>query len=340
MNRSERPEVVYRHPSGEPQTEVQSHPAPDKENSDDTPVASDQPEHESPHASRPHHGELGAPLPGLAPSERAGILISEQILHAGSEPQLPDAWYAEFGHPAFEAVLRRPESTAALSRLTADADDRVQVGETEAYPWRCVCSLLITAADGTRWCGTGWLAGPRTVVTAGHCVYMHAHGGWVAQVEVAPGRIGTQHPYGVAVATSFRSVRGWTQLRQLACNYGAVILPADHAVGNLLGFLGFRNESELNLRRLNASLAGYSCDKPSGTLWYCTRRLDMITPRTLEYAIHTHGGESGAPVWYLRNHERYVVGIHTNGDARGGAAVRIGAPVFENLSAWKRAGTS
>ena len=38
--------------------------------------------------------------------------------------------------------------------------------------WRVHCSLLITAADNSSWIGTGWFIGPRTLITAGHVVYI------------------------------------------------------------------------------------------------------------------------------------------------------------------------
>jgi hypothetical protein len=55
-------------------------------------------------------------------------------------------------------------------------DDRVQISNTSVYPWRVHASLLITAADGSRWIGTGWFIGPHTLMTAGHVVYIKNSG--------------------------------------------------------------------------------------------------------------------------------------------------------------------
>ncbi|NTU81750.1 MAG: hypothetical protein HGA45_20625 [Chloroflexales bacterium] len=52
----------------------------------------------------------------------------------------------------------------------------------------------------------------------------------------------------------------------------------------------------------------------------------------------TLGGESGAPLWRLQDGRRYVVGVHTGGDPGGSSAVRLSAPVFANLGAWRREG--
>jgi glutamyl endopeptidase len=65
-----------------------------------------------------------------------------------------------------------PKRETQLREVIIGADNRVRVFATTSYPWRAVCSLKITAKDNSKWIGTGWLVGPRTVITAGHCVFM------------------------------------------------------------------------------------------------------------------------------------------------------------------------
>lgn len=309
---------------------------------DDLPVSNLTHEPDERVSAPPSYGEMGPPADtsggqALESLGAGGRAAGEQGPPAqpADEPLL-DAWFASFGHPALAGLLRRPEAAGVLAQLAADADERAQVEATEAYPWRCICALTITAADGSRWLGTGWLAGPRAVITAGHCLYMPTRGGWVRQVEVAPGRHGGQQPYGACVATSFRSVRGWAYRQRPGHNYGAIILPADRAFGNLLGTLGYLSLGDHELRDLELNLAGYPADKPRGTLWYGSRRLELATARTLAYPVPTLGGESGAPVWLLQSGRRYVVGVHTGGDASGAGAVRLSPPAFANLGVWRR----
>lgn len=76
---------------------------------------------------------------------------------AGVDTTTDDVAVASFGS-ARESIL--------------GTDDRVQIQATSSYPWRVHASLLITAADGSTWVGTGWFISPRTLVTAGHCVYI------------------------------------------------------------------------------------------------------------------------------------------------------------------------
>jgi glutamyl endopeptidase len=321
-------------------------PMPAADTGDDLPISSEQPDADNAWIGAPSYGEMGAPSQTqgsfdleLVSAYRGGVAAPANEQSSLAELPLLDAWYAAYGHPAITALLRRPEIAATVADLTLDADDRTQISTTEAYPWRCICMLNITAADGSRWLGTGWLAGPRTVITAAHCVYLHRHGGWIRQVEVAPGQNGDLLPYGATIATSFRSVKGWARNQRRGYDYGAIILPADRAFGNLLGYFGYMNPGDLDLQGARVNLAGYPCDRPRATQWRHARRLDYLTPRTLEYAVDTIGGQSGAPIWRLRNGAPYVVGIHANGDLFGNAATRINAPVFDNISTWKREGS-
>ena len=254
------------------------------------------------------------------------------------DSKLLDAYFAEFGDPATAALLKqRPELSDSVQEVVIGRDDRIRVGNTRRYPFRCICSLRITAKDGSQWIGTGWLAGPRLVVTAGHCVYLHSRGGWAKSIEVIPGRNGRTFPYGSCKSSSFYSVKGWTRSKKRSHDYGAIVLPSNCKYGNRLGYFGFGSYSFFTLLGLKVNLSGYPGDKPSGTQWWHCRRIKFVTPRTLVYNIDTAGGQSGSPVWWLRNGKRYAVGIHTNGSWAGNSATRITSAVFKNIRRWKNA---
>src|SRR5688572_18710199 len=65
-------------------------------------------------------------------------------------------------------------------------DDRAEIPNTNDAPWRWICQLLMKFPKGN-YIGTGWLIGPRTVMTAGHCLYVSKAGGWTQNIEVIPG---------------------------------------------------------------------------------------------------------------------------------------------------------
>lgn len=112
------------------------------------------------------------------------------------ENLLLDVYWASHGDASTRAMLRSQPPDSSILEVVIGDDDRREVTVTKQYPWRCICSLLITAADGSNWIGTGWLVGPRVLLTAGHCVYIHTRGGWAEQIEVIPGRRGTERPFG------------------------------------------------------------------------------------------------------------------------------------------------
>ncbi|TYP71430.1 trypsin-like serine peptidase [Aquimarina intermedia] len=246
-----------------------------------------------------------------------------------------DAYYASYGDPDMVALMRTESGQKMLEEVVIGKDDRKRITQTKKYPWRTICSLRITAKDGTNWIGTGFLIGPRTVITAGHVVYMHNHGGWAKKIEVIPGRNGSSKPFGSCTSSHLHSVKGWTKSKKRIMDYGAIILPKNCKYGKQLGYFGYANYSFASLLGLKVNLSGYPGDKPSGTQWWHCRKIKFVTPRTLVYNIDSAGGQSGSPVWKYKNGKRYVVGIHTNGSSLGNSATRITSPVFKNLKNWK-----
>jgi V8-like Glu-specific endopeptidase len=291
--------------------------------------------------------EVDAPNQGKEPSDLPKKLEVEAIPASGiaelteAETQLEeglllDAWYAEYSDRSTRAMMRYQPARESFLEVVIGADDRVQVtGITRNYPWRAICSLRITANDGSTWIGTGWLVGPRTVITAGHCVYIHSNGGWARRIEVIPGRDGAERPFDSCIATDFRSVTGWTRDRDRSYDYGAIQLLEDCRYGDQLGWFGYGYYGDDRLNRLLVNLSGYPGDKPSGTQWFHSRRIQRVTSTTLVYDIDTAGGQSGAPVWLYEDGSRYVVGIHTNGAMTGNSATRITREVLNNIRDWK-----
>jgi len=239
---------------------------------------------------------------------------------------LADIGVASFGEPpGFEAVI--------------GTDERVEITNTKQFPWRVNASLLITAADNSQWIGTGWFISPRTLVTAGHCVFIQHSGiagrdGWVKKIQVMPGRRGTDVPFGAITATEFWSVKGWGEKGQENYDYGAIILPA--AFPQDLGHYGFGVFTDVQLLASTANIAGYPGDKPKGTLWYDNRKVGSVNPDKVFYAADTAGGQSGAAVYVLREGQRIGVAIHTYGGNTANSGTRISSQVFSNLEAWKR----
>ena len=241
----------------------------------------------------------------------------------------------EFDEAAFSALEQQLETL----EVVIGRDDRVRIANTKASPWKRVCHLKIQTATGKSYLGTGFFIGPRTIVTAGHCVYIHSQGGWAQQITVTPGRNGSETPLKSYTATSFRSVKGWVMGKSRNYDYGVIILPKNAAVPPEIGAFGFASYPDQSLLSKKLNTAGYPGDKPVGTMWFHGRKAKAVTARTITYDIDTAGGQSGSAVWVkLNNGKKIVVGIHTNGALSGNSATRITKPVFENLKRWRAEG--
>lgn len=285
----------------------------------------------------PSFGELGKteaePAPGVREAIAEPPAAPRPKPEAAVESAPLDAYYGSY--PGAEDAAVIGDLPEAALEIVLGQDDRVEVTNTEAYPWRCICSLNINAADGRSFIGTGWLISPRVVLTAGHCVFMHDAGGWASSIEVIPGRRGAHRPYGSATTSALRSVQGWTQNQDSDFDYGAILLPEANRYGDQLGWFGYSTRTDEELESGVVNLSGYPGDKPSGTQWFHSLAVDSHTERKFKYQIDTFGGQSGAPVWQLRSDGgRYGVGIHTSGHISGNSATRITRGVFDNIVGW------
>lgn len=261
----------------------------------------------------------------------------EQLESLENIDDLEEAYFASYeAEKTIEAFNKELTTESVIGR-----DDRIKIRNTRAYPFRAICSLLIEAKTGRKYIGTGWFISPRTVVTAGHCLYLHNQGGWAKSITVMPGRNGNTLPYGSAKATRFRSVKGWTADRNQNFDYGAIILPADKRLGARTGWFGFANLNDSTLKSKHVNISGYPGDKPRGEQHYHHRNVASVNSRKVRYTIDTFGGQSGSPVFYINGElgARYAVGIHAYGLSGGtNSATRIVKPVFDNLVTWKRLG--
>ena len=232
---------------------------------------------------------------------------------------LPDAGALEYASP----------------ETVCGSDERTQITNTTAIAWRWICQLVLKFRDGTSARGTGWFIGPHTVMTAGHCVYSHSHGGWAQSIEVIPGHERRRQ--------AIRQ-RGKHQLPQrdgldrLAQRQPGIRLRGDHPAQRHPGephrLVRLRRPHGRALNNLLVNLSGYAGDKPFGTQWFMAGNISNVEARRLRYMVDSFGGQSGSPVWRLNNGQRHAVGIHAYGGCPNGAT-RIIQDVYDNMVAWK-----
>ena len=247
-------------------------------------------------------------------------------------------------------------SSASKSENVLGVDSRVMVTDTSPIPWRCICHLEVEYEFGPVGFGTGFLIGPRAVLTAAHVLVSPSRTEpgrrrTARQIRVIPGRNGTLAPYGFFVSkySDCKVPDQWLRDGEdrPAGNWDFAMIPipadfktADQPTAERLGYFGlkcFSDSEESKVKMLFVNNAGYpyEADKAYGTLWYNAGRIRKMEKTYIEYMVDTEGGQSGSPVYYYdkESNQRYVIAVHTTGDFvnRG---LRITEEVFAMIKGW------
>jgi glutamyl endopeptidase len=277
----------------------------------------------------------GALYGGAAYRGRGGMMDEAALLAEGVEPFGADRRISD---AELDYLLSLPEASRESGReVLLGIDTRVRLN-TRAYPARAVVLIVF---EGGR-C-TGFMIGPRTVATAGHCVHSGgSRGAWHSKVRVFPAFDYNFAPYSGCAASSLFSVAGWVGSADERFDYGAIGLGC--TVGNRTGWFGFRTNAGVNTPTI---ITGYPGDK-SLTMWQSSDVARAVTAKQLFYTNDTVGGMSGSPVWEdlwynNRSFGPYAVAIHAYGPHGSSPhniynhGTRIDTAVFNNLKAWKNA---
>lgn len=241
---------------------------------------------------------------------------------------------------AIDEPVFRPETIMGV-------DDRLPVDLTEFVPWRMICRLDIVFPFGATY-GTGWMAGARHVVTAGHCLFDRRYGGAAERVTVTPGMRPGHQPFGVAEMTSHMLAPGWADRQDPNEDIGMLVL--DQALGADTGHFAFGVMPDAQLSGAMANVAGYPTVRRGGRLSASARMVhaaDMIifaSSQRLFHNIDTDNGQSGSPLWLEDTGagSPFVVGVHAYGQTEGAngfdaihnSAIRITTERFDMLKGW------
>ena len=237
------------------------------------------------------------------------------------------------------------EALGVTADVGIDERRRVSSQQITSTPWRNICDLLITANNGTKHTGTAWFISPRTLVTAGHCVFVHdperpIHG-LVRRIRIMPARNGEvdedDSAFGWAEVTKENLLvhPRWEQ-GNVDFDYGAIILPQPmlglESLGDKFKYAHFNAQ---DLDESTPTLSGYPDDKPEGTQWFEVNKIKRVEARRVFYTINTERGQSGSPVFFRDDNENLACAIHNWGDASFNSGVRINAEVLDQLDAWR-----
>lgn len=193
-------------------------------------------------------------------------------------------------------------------------DRREMVKRTDEFPWASICSLRILGQNGQLIHGTGWLVGPRTVITAGHCVFSAKElGGWAQAVHVVPGRQYEYMPYGESLQAGLRTVDAWRERADPQADIGCITLA--EPLGETAGWLEAADLPE-PAQDVRVSIAGYPTDKERAKVQFVhSGPITVIQRSRASYAVDTSQGQSGGPILLLppQSAKACVIGTHTNG---------------------------
>ena len=214
-------------------------------------------------------------------------------------------------------------------------DTRVLVKNTKEAPFRYVVNI---EKDGAGVC-SGTLIGPRTVLTAGHCI----SGEDKSKLRIIPGRAGSKEPFGSSRVSDIIVPPGFAAVSPT--DYG--ILHLKDAIGTKAGYWTrayAKNKGDavgtsilagalpLPAGQLKVNLAGYPADRPytkkmfcrdakGGEAFFCKhtfgdpkrskycgtfqyKSYEMLVKKikgVLHYEHDTCPAHSGSPIWVRRD---------------------------------------
>lgn len=283
------------------------------------------------------------------PSEAAEISVQDPVaeIQGNAGAPGPEGFSAKDLIVRGTAPLVRPPPQKGPNETLIGSDDRTRIFDTDSAPWKMICSLSIRGSNGAGFVGTGWFAGPRTIITAGHCVHEAGLGGWAAQIEVRAGRNGQDEPFKKLICKRFSTTDRWKTLRDPDYDYAAIHLDSSaDEITNVTGWFSTAVMADAGLVRQRVNVSGYPVDKgttnPKGSeQWFHASQVLTVTPLRMFYDVDTVAGQSGAPVWLDTDAGPRVVGIHAYGvgaaahlGITANSAPRITLAVLDVIKAW------
>ena len=219
-----------------------------------------------------------------------------------------------------------PES---LDRVVIGEDDRITVSDPSIYPFSTIAFMKVGATCGCTWECTGFMVGPRGLITGAHCLICPKHH---ATLDWAHFYFGYQsdHNYLYKYTSAFRYWYG-TNFRDNGgvysneWDYGYVLF--DERVGDRVGSLGVSVLSDDALANKYLTAAGYR----DGLLKYDSDFASVYSPNVFKFFADTVPGNSGGPVFYYSDKGPYATAIIVSENKTSNQARRITGWLFEDM---------
>lgn len=216
-------------------------------------------------------------------------------------------------------------------------DDRIRVEATEAWPYSAHGHMIMRFPNGQVYIGSGTLVDQHHVLTAGHCVYSAADGGYASEIIFNAGQDDAHLPFGPARAVRILTVPQYEENEDVNFDMGMLILDRNVGAADQAGFYALKAiETSEELHMLRVNVTGYPGDKDDGQqMWTHADIIKNVSAERFGYDVDTFGGQSGAGVYTLIDGlGETVVGIHTTGSPSGNGATRLTPEKLQIILGW------
>ncbi|NUO01950.1 MAG: trypsin-like serine protease, partial [Saprospiraceae bacterium] len=209
------------------------------------------------------------------------------------------------------------------------------INNTQDYPWSANVKIFMTFPSGGNYVCSGSMIDPKHVLTAGHCVYDAAEGGWASEIFVVPGFNDFEAPFGPRTATNWGSWAGWTTNEDFDWDMGYIEL--DQPVGALSGWFGMHYNNSNSFYTSNTfNNAGYPSASPYDGLfqYFWVGNYDYVIDQVLYHNNIAYGGQSGSNTYHINSsNDRIVHSVlsHGNDAVPYTGHVRINSTKFNDV---------
>ncbi|MEM8919741.1 MAG: trypsin-like peptidase domain-containing protein [Pseudomonadota bacterium] len=298
---------------------------------------------------------FGVPLGGGAPD--AASTTTDKLIIPGAVGELPAGASPAAAQMLKSGRINTDELNAMSHESVLGDDDRSRIFDTNMSPWRMICALR--AYWGNRMAvGTGFLIGPNTLLTAGHCVYPKNRRSLPDRLEVIPGLSGDQLPFGGMDASRVSVHPQWQSSFDRSCDVAAVHLP--ESIGQRLGWFSVGVRAKTDLSGRWSHVTGYPGEKAeprtdpatgrplpplrAAQLWHHATPVIDVSEDRVFYATDTTGGQSGSPIYIMDENSPtpIAIGVHAYGMAstpghigEGNSGPWINDALFKLILDWR-----
>ena len=275
------------------------------------------------------HGTAPMPLPKLvrdAARSASGAAENADDVAARGRSRDGRDLYIPFNGDLANTIEPAPEERV----IWEQGMDRVQVADTTVPPYRSVGLIEAQSANGNIYYCTGTLVGPRTVLTAAHCLYSHEDGGWMSEFRFLPGVADQETvPFGVFDQEAAYVMNGFVENYQ---GYYASVLPWDlgililsEPIGETIGWpaYGILEPPQTVL------FVGYHGDKPIGTMWQetCEASPENIDEMVLHHQCYAYPGSNGGPLFTRDKDKAGMVALQVASSTEAALALLLTPPM-------------